>query len=139
MNSTSSSSVATDALTYVLTGVGRLFYIVSPKSTMYGHYKQVPDYITESIPFFVLTITLEFLALVFKDGGKGLKKQRLWNANRFSVNDLVGSIGVSKRGYDNIIIRWIRNSLQAKLGWHVTTDIKILFIQFDAPLLFVRV
>jgi alkylglycerol monooxygenase len=104
MNST---STATDALSFVLKGVGRLFYIVSPKTTTFGNYKQVPDYIAESIPFFILTIALEFLALVFKDGGKGLKKQRLWNASRFSVNDAVGSIGVSF-AYANQILKFCR-------------------------------
>ncbi|CEP09934.1 hypothetical protein [Parasitella parasitica] len=88
----------TTAVKYVATGVGRLFYIVSPQETTFAHYKQVPDYIAEAIPFFVLTITLEFLTLVFKNGGEGLKKRRLWDASRISVNDVVGSIGVSKAG-----------------------------------------
>ncbi|KAI7888658.1 uncharacterized protein EV154DRAFT_516900 [Mucor mucedo] len=82
-----------DVITYVLRGAGRLFYIVSPKATTFGHYQEVPDYIAESIPFFVLTITLEFLSLVFRHGGKGLRKERLWDASRYSVNDMVGSIG----------------------------------------------
>lgn len=89
------NSTATDALSYVLRGVGRLFYIVSPKSTLYADYRDVPDYIAESIPFFVLTISLELLTIVFKDGGKGLKKERKWDASKLSVNDAVGSIGVS--------------------------------------------
>lgn len=96
MNST------TDALSYVLRGVGRLFYIVSPKSTIYADYRDVPDYIAESIPFFVLTITLEFLAIVFKDGGKGLKKERRWGASKISVNDIVGSVGVSLKTFFTI-------------------------------------
>lgn len=99
MNSTSTVDTlqfsAIDVLKYIARGVGRLFYVVSPNETTFSHYKQVPDYIAESIPFFVMTITLEFLTLVFKDGGKGLKKLRLWDASRFSVNDVVGSVGVS--------------------------------------------
>lgn len=87
------NSTTTDALSYVLRGVGRLFYIVSPKSTLYADYRDVPDYIAESIPFFVLTITLEFLTIVFKDGGKGLKKERRWGTSQISVNDIVGSVG----------------------------------------------
>lgn len=101
MNSTTTAEAvqvsALDVLKYIARGVGRLFYIVSPTDTTFAHYKQVPDYIAEAIPFFVLTITLEFLTLMFKDGGKGLKKLRLWDANRFSVNDVVGSVGVSVR------------------------------------------
>jgi hypothetical protein len=89
------ASVVKDTGLYILRGFGRLFYIVSPTSTRFDHYTDVPDYIAESIPFFVLTIILEFLTLLFKDGGKGLTKQRLWDANRYSVNDMVGSIGVS--------------------------------------------
>lgn len=99
MNTTNTAEAAQvsamDVLKYMATGIGRLFYIVSPADTTFAHYKQVPDYIAEAIPFFVLTITLEFLTLMFKDGGKGLKKLRLWDANRFSVNDVVGSVGVS--------------------------------------------
>lgn len=87
----------TEIISYFLRGVGRLFYIVSPKATTFGHYQEVPDYIAESIPFFVLTIVLEFLALVFRHGGKGLRKERLWDASRYSVNDMVGSIGVSEK------------------------------------------
>lgn len=83
-----------DTVFYILRGVGRLFYIVSPASTRFDHYTDVPDYIAESIPFFVLTITLEFLTLLFKEHGKGLTKQNLWDTNRYSVNDIVGSIGV---------------------------------------------
>lgn len=100
MNSTTTAEAAAqmsalDVLKYVARGIGRLFYIVSPTDTTFAHYKQVPDYIAEAIPFFVLTITLEFLTLMLKDGGKGLKKLRVWDANRFSVNDVVGSVGVS--------------------------------------------
>lgn len=89
----------TDVVSYVLRGVGRLFYIVTPKATTFGHHQEVPDYISESIPFFVLTIALEFLALVFRHDGKGLRKERLWDASRYSVNDMVGSIGVSVNYY----------------------------------------
>lgn len=107
----------TDVISYVLRGVGRLFYIVSPKTTTFGHYQQVPDYIAESIPFFVLTITLEFLSLVFRNGGKGLRKERLWDASRYSVNDMVGSIGVSYY----ILLQQCTKTVE--IGWHVTTNI----------------
>ncbi|KAI8636558.1 fatty acid hydroxylase superfamily-domain-containing protein [Parasitella parasitica] len=97
MNSTATADAlqisAVAAAKYVAKGVGRLFYIVSPQETTFAHYKQVPDYIAEAIPFFVLTIALEFLTLAIKDGGKGLRKLRLWDAGRLSVNDVVGSIG----------------------------------------------
>ncbi|RCH83662.1 hypothetical protein CU098_007391, partial [Rhizopus stolonifer] len=56
---------------------------------------QLPDYIAESIPFFILTISLEFLTLALKDQGKGLKKIRAWNSSHYSVNDTIGSIGAS--------------------------------------------
>ena len=89
------NTTTTEAASYVLRGVGRLFYIVSPQSTLYANYKDVPDYVAESIPFFVLTIVLEFLTIVFQDGGKGLVKERKWGASKISVNDIVGSVGVS--------------------------------------------
>jgi hypothetical protein len=91
MNST---ITATDAASYLLTGFGRLFYIVNPKSTSPGTLQEVPDYIAEAVPFFVMTIVMEFLTLLFSNNGESLKKKRHWFANRFSINDAVGSIGV---------------------------------------------
>ncbi|KAJ2959285.1 hypothetical protein NQZ79_g5196 [Umbelopsis isabellina] len=90
MNST---ITAADAASYLLKGFGRLFYIVSPKSTSPGTLQEVPDYIAEAVPFFVMTIVMEFLTLLFSNNGESLKKRRNWYANRFSINDAVGSIG----------------------------------------------
>ncbi|KAG2237640.1 fatty acid hydroxylase superfamily-domain-containing protein [Thamnidium elegans] len=83
----------TDVISYALQGIGRLFYVISPKTTTFATFEEVPDYIAEAIPFFVLLIVLEFLTLLFKDGGKSLRKDRVWGASRHSVNDLIGSIG----------------------------------------------
>jgi ABC-type uncharacterized transport system permease subunit len=91
MNSTVN---AADAASYLLTGLGRLLYIVSPSATSFSTLQEVPDYIAESIPFFVITIVLEFLSLLFSNHGKSLEKKRTWDANRFSINDAVGSMGV---------------------------------------------
>ncbi|KAI8064386.1 fatty acid hydroxylase superfamily-domain-containing protein [Gongronella butleri] len=76
-----------------LQGFGRLFYMVSPTATAYTNWEDVPDFIAEAIPFFVMTITIETLALAVLKGGAYMKKERSWDAHRFSVNDLVGSIG----------------------------------------------
>lgn len=96
MNSTVSVAEATS---YLLTGFGRLFYVVSPSATSFSTLQEVPDYIAESIPFFVITIVLEFLSLLFSNNGKSLKKKREWDASRFSINDAVGSIGVRINRY----------------------------------------
>lgn len=124
----------TDVASYVLRGVGRLFYIVAPKATTFGHHQEVPDYIAESIPFFVLTIALEFLALVFRHDGKGLRKERLWDASRYSINDMVGSIGVS--------VNYYFTSQGAKTNWiggYATANIEILFIQYHTQFVFICV
>ncbi|KAI8365227.1 alkylglycerol monooxygenase-like protein [Radiomyces spectabilis] len=80
-------------LSYLLTGFGRLFYLVSPWASTFDHYEDVPDYIAESIPFFTMTIVLEFLTLLFSNKGKGLLKQQTWGSHRYALNDMVGSIG----------------------------------------------
>ncbi|KAH8555947.1 alkylglycerol monooxygenase [Umbelopsis sp. PMI_123] len=90
MNST---TIATDVVSYFLTGFGRLFYVVSPTATSFSTLQEVPDYIAESIPFFVITIVMEFMTLLLSNNGKSLEKKRSWEASRFSINDAVGSIG----------------------------------------------
>lgn len=95
MDSTINIPTSTEVISFILRGVGRLFYVISPKSTSFATFEEVPDYIAEAIPFFVLLIVLEFVTLIFKDGGKGLLKERSWISSRYSVNDSIGSIGVS--------------------------------------------
>jgi hypothetical protein len=96
MNST---TIAADVVSYLLTGFGRLFYVVSPTATSFSTLQEVPDYIAESIPFFVITIVMEFMTLLLSNNGKSLEKKRSWEASRFSINDAVGSIGVRNHNF----------------------------------------
>jgi len=52
----------------VLEGLGRLFYIVDPRTTTFERVEDVPDYITEAIPFFVSSIILEAVIGFFVKG-----------------------------------------------------------------------
>ena len=56
--------------------LGYLFYIVNPSTTYYEKGEQVPNFITDAIPFFVGMIVLEQLIVLFK----GLQRMKLNDA-----------------------------------------------------------
>lgn len=64
----------------------RLFYIVLPSRTTFTSLDDIPDYITEAIPYFVMTIGFELVFYAFK-GGLG------WSTQKMRLNDVVTSIG----------------------------------------------
>ncbi|KAJ3306801.1 hypothetical protein HDV03_003838 [Kappamyces sp. JEL0829] len=70
----------------------RLFYIVAPSKTTFASLDQVPDYISEAIPYFLATIGIEVAYYVFLDPA-GLKAQRgKWTQGKLRLNDMIGSI-----------------------------------------------
>lgn len=142
MNSTITAS---DAASYFLKGFGRLFYVVSPAATSFSTLQEVPDYIAESIPFFIITIVMEFITLLFSNHGESLQKKRKWDANRFSINDAVGSIGVS---CNNVIGRRLTRAIghrmweltyNSNIGRYASADIQILHLQHPACIIPVRI
>ncbi|KAJ8035558.1 Alkylglycerol monooxygenase [Holothuria leucospilota] len=51
-----------------LTGVRRLFYVVTPNETYAEHIEDVPKYINEAAVFFLVGIALEFIVGLLKEG-----------------------------------------------------------------------
>ncbi|KAG0162262.1 hypothetical protein DFQ28_001555, partial [Apophysomyces sp. BC1034] len=79
-------------LSNVLTGVGRLFYIVSPNNTSFSTHQEVPDYIENSTSYIAFFVQLELLVLLLKDGHKGLQKVRRSDFGGFSPSDLFSNV-----------------------------------------------
>ena len=65
-----------------LVGLGRLFYVIDPRTTSFDTVEAVPDYISDAIPFFVMTIALETLVGFLVPGHR-----------RTRVNDGLTSMG----------------------------------------------
>ncbi|KAI8892369.1 fatty acid hydroxylase superfamily-domain-containing protein [Globomyces pollinis-pini] len=70
----------------------RLFYLVSPAKTTFTSLDQVPDYINEAIPYFVMTIGLEAAFYVVFDPKAFKSHKGKWNQGKFRLNDMIGSI-----------------------------------------------
>eukprot|EP01137_Pigoraptor_chileana_P008192 Opistho-2@54679 len=58
---TFSMDAAGNATVFLTKGFARLFYLVPPSSTYREDPEEVPNYITEAVPFFVLSIALEII------------------------------------------------------------------------------
>lgn len=59
---------------------GYMFYIIDPRSTYFDRIKDIPDYITEAIPYFISMIIIEQLIILIK-----MKKT-------FALNDAITSM-----------------------------------------------
>jgi alkylglycerol monooxygenase len=64
----------------------RLFYLVLPSRTTFDRLEDVPDYIAEAIPFFVMTMGLEVGLYLFKKGAFSQSKGKI------RLNDAITSI-----------------------------------------------
>jgi alkylglycerol monooxygenase len=65
---------------------------VSPSRTTFTSLDDVPDYIIEATPYFIMTISIEAAFYIFKNR-KALKKQDgKWDQGKLRVNDMIGSI-----------------------------------------------
>ncbi|KAG0176429.1 hypothetical protein DFQ29_006158, partial [Apophysomyces sp. BC1021] len=76
----------------VLTGVGRLFYTISPNDTTFSTHQEVPNYVDKSVPYITFFLSLELLVLLLKDGHKGLQKARRSDFSGFSPSDLLSNM-----------------------------------------------
>lgn len=65
----------------VLERIGRMFYVIDYRTTVFSKLDDVPDYITEAVPFFVASILLESFIMYFSHE---LRPSR--------VNDGLGSV-----------------------------------------------
>lgn len=45
---------------------GYLFYAIDPRDTFYDKVEDVPDYMTEAIPYFISLIIIEQLVIIIK-------------------------------------------------------------------------
>eukprot|EP00057_Strongylocentrotus_purpuratus_P031413 XP_784522.1 PREDICTED: alkylglycerol monooxygenase [Strongylocentrotus purpuratus] len=52
------------------TGVRRMFYAVTPNETSFETLDEVPKYIVEAAPFFMISVIIEEIYLRYQDGGK---------------------------------------------------------------------
>ncbi|RUS15884.1 hypothetical protein BC937DRAFT_91862 [Endogone sp. FLAS-F59071] len=76
-----------------IAGLGRMFYIINPKDSSFATLEEVPDYIAQAIPFFLLSIALELVTYLVARRGEGLKDGPRWENRKYRLNDTVGSIG----------------------------------------------
>ena len=74
MANVSSLSVAQIAEEY-----GKLFYIISPHKTSFGHLSEIPDYVQQAMPYMVTLIILEAVI-------------NIWLGKRHNLADSVTSI-----------------------------------------------
>ncbi|MPC41447.1 Alkylglycerol monooxygenase [Portunus trituberculatus] len=65
----------------VMRRLGSLLYLVEPNATTFQYPDQVPDYVTEAIPLFVIITALEFAVL-------------WWQGRPERVNDAFSNIGI---------------------------------------------
>ncbi|KAK2146262.1 hypothetical protein LSH36_622g02013 [Paralvinella palmiformis] len=66
----------------IMFGFRRMFYVCSPEETTFGHLKDVPDYVNEAIPYFLVFVIVETIILALQDK---------WHAI-FRVNDALSSL-----------------------------------------------
>ncbi|KAG7308003.1 hypothetical protein JYU34_006632 [Plutella xylostella] len=101
-----------------LKGLGRMFYMVSPKDTMYEHKEDVPNFFRQSWPYFLLFMILEHYVLKL-EGKKGIR-----------LNDGVTSIShglfqecgrLIWRGGESYLYTWIYSNYRlVDLPWDST-------------------
>ncbi|XP_014365151.2 alkylglycerol monooxygenase [Papilio machaon] len=101
-----------------LKGVGRLFYIHSPKDTMFERQEDVPNFFRQSWPYFLIFMVLEHIVLRLK-GHKGIR-----------LNDGITSIshGIFQecgrlvwRGAESYLYTWIYTNFRiVELPWDHT-------------------
>ncbi|KAJ3267921.1 hypothetical protein HDV01_003721 [Terramyces sp. JEL0728] len=70
----------------------RMFYIVDPAKTTFLNLEDVPDYISEAVPFFIATITIEGIYYIIADREALEEHKGDWNKGKWRVNDTFTSI-----------------------------------------------
>ncbi|XP_054162263.1 alkylglycerol monooxygenase-like [Oppia nitens] len=109
--------------------LGYLFYLVDPKQSSFENINEVPDYITQVIPYFVSLIVIEQIILFAK------------NYRFIRVNDAIASLSqgilmeLSKTGFKGFALMYYiyiyQNWRVFTLEWHHTSTWIIAFITVD--------
>ncbi|KAI8596812.1 fatty acid hydroxylase superfamily-domain-containing protein [Dissophora ornata] len=113
----------------VAESLGRMFYLVSPKATTFATVQEVPPYVADATPWFVVFILVELLYFTFKDKGKGLQRHDgQWDQGKYRMNDMIGSLGA---GSVQQMSRFFLGSLQMVTYNYVWDHYRIESIAFD--------
>ncbi|KAF9980174.1 hypothetical protein BGZ65_005449 [Modicella reniformis] len=113
----------------VAESLGRMFYVVSPKATVFGTEQEVPPYVADATPWFIFFIAAELLYYIFKDKGNGLKSHdSKWHQGKYRMNDMIGSLG---SGSIQQMSRFFLGSIQMVTYNYIWANYRIESIAFD--------
>ncbi|KAG0322823.1 hypothetical protein BGZ99_003135 [Dissophora globulifera] len=113
----------------VAESLGRMFYMVSPKATTFLTQQEVPPYVSEATPWFLIFIFAELGYYVFKNKRKGLRRQDgKWDQGKYRMNDTIGSLGA---GSIQQMSRFFLGSLQMVTYNYIWDHYKIEAIAFS--------
>lgn len=113
----------------VAESLGRMFYLVSPKASTFATQGEVPPYVADATPWFMVFIAAELLYYIFKDHGRGLKRHDgQWSQGKYRMNDMIGSLGA---GSLQQMSRFFLGSLQMVSYNYVWNHYRIEAICFD--------
>ncbi|CAL4141341.1 unnamed protein product [Meganyctiphanes norvegica] len=98
----------------VLENIGRLFYIVDQKTTTFQHEKDVPNYLNEALPYFMLLIVVEWLVTYIKIG----KTFRLGDCLTSQGHGICRQVAeVVWRGFEFLGYQWLYERRLVHLDW----------------------
>ncbi|KAG0306388.1 hypothetical protein BGZ98_002464 [Dissophora globulifera] len=113
----------------VAESLGRMFYMVSPKATTFLTQQEVPPYVADATPWFLIFIFAELGYYVFKNKRKGLRRQDgKWDQGKYRMNDTIGSLGA---GSIQQMSRFFLGSLQMVTYNYIWDHYKIEAIAFS--------
>ncbi|KAG0055882.1 hypothetical protein BGZ83_007171 [Gryganskiella cystojenkinii] len=113
----------------VAESLGRMFYLVSPKASTFATQEEVPPYVADATPWFMVFIAAELLYYIFKDKGRGLKSHDgQWSQGKYRMNDMIGSLGA---GSLQQMSRFFLGSLQMVTYNYIWDHYRIEAIAFD--------
>ncbi|KAF9418011.1 hypothetical protein BGZ94_009808 [Podila epigama] len=113
----------------VAESLGRMFYLVSPKATTFATVEEVPPYVADTTPWFIVFIVLELLYYAVKDNGIGLKRHDgKWAQGKYRLNDTIGSLSA---GTLQQMSRFFLGSLQMLTYNYIWDHYRIESIAFD--------
>ncbi|KAG0343902.1 hypothetical protein BG004_004901 [Podila humilis] len=113
----------------VAESLGRMFYLVSPKATTFATVAEVPTYVSDTTPWFIVFVLAELLYYFFKDNGAGLKQHEgKYSQARYRLNDTIGSLSA---GVTQQLSRFFFGHLQMVTYIFIWDNYRIESIAFD--------
>ncbi|RUO96167.1 hypothetical protein BC936DRAFT_142499 [Jimgerdemannia flammicorona] len=72
-------------------GLGRMFYVISPARSSFATLEEVPNYVTQAIPYFFLTVGLELVAFAVGHEGGGAQERAAMGKQEVQIGPALGS------------------------------------------------